>query len=162
MGTFFTYKRITPESVYVSFLTKRRTRNAEGWERMETVSKKPAPTGSFILDEIARMLAANVGIDAGRIARRLGASEQDVQGFFRILTGMNATDFIGAYRILRAKEWLTCTDLPIGEIHGRCGFSSHSSFTRRFDQVVGCSPLRYRAQNRPANYRDLYRYDSGE
>ena len=99
MGTFFTYKRITPESVYVSFLTKRRTRNAEGWERMETVSKKPVPTGSFILDEIARMLAANVGIDAGRIARRLGASEQDVQGFFRILTGMNATDFIGAYRI---------------------------------------------------------------
>ena len=91
---------------------------------METVSKKPVPTGSFILDEIARMLAANVGIDAGRIARRLGASEQDVQGFFRILTGMNATDFIGAYRILRAKEWLTCTDLSIGEIHKRCGFST--------------------------------------
>ena len=82
------------------------------------------------------MLAANVGIDAGRIARRLGASEQDVQGFFRILTGMNATDFIGAYRILRAKEWLACTDLPIGEIHKRCGFSSHSSFSRRFDQQL--------------------------
>ncbi len=54
----------------------------------------------------------------------------------------------GAYRnrlrLTQAKELLTLTELPVGEIGTLVGFHDSNYFTRLFTSVVGCSPTVFR------------------
>jgi AraC-like DNA-binding protein len=53
-------------------------------------------------------------------------------------------EYILATRIVLAKEMLQKTDLTVGEISERCGFSSISYFCRVFKQDTGRTPLGFR------------------
>ena len=61
-------KKIKVEDVYVSVLSRKRVANAEGWTRMEEVSKRFAPTGSIVIDAVGRVLAADSGVDSVGLA----------------------------------------------------------------------------------------------
>lgn len=62
----------------------------------------------------------------------------------KTLTGVDTTHYIRASRILRARQLLTHTELPMGEICMQCGFDSPNYFSRTFRSDVGLSPTEYR------------------
>lgn len=54
-------------------------------------------------------------------------------------------DYINSLRIKRAKELLTTTNKPIGEICRLIGYSDHSYFNKVFRQREGMTPTAYRS-----------------
>ncbi len=65
---------------------------------------------------------------------------------FRQGTGMTAAAYITAYRLSKAEELLTSTDLSVTDIAARVGFSDMAYFSRRFKRQYGLSPLQFRQQ----------------
>jgi AraC-like DNA-binding protein len=62
---------------------------------------------------------------------------------FKQSTGLTVMDYILMTRIISAKNMLENSDLAIGEISSRCGFSSQSYFCRVFKDETGMTPLQY-------------------
>ena len=63
---------------------------------------------------------------------------------FKRKMGTTPHDYLLRYRISRAKELLAETNLPSAVIARQVGFSSESSFSYRFKQMVGQGPRAYR------------------
>lgn len=63
------------------------------------------------------------------------------------VTGIDATHYIRAARMMRARRLLTTTDLPMQEIAYQCGFETSNYFSRVFRQAVGQSPTEYKRQS---------------
>lgn len=55
--------------------------------------------------------------------------------------------YITALRLSKARELLLNTDLPVGEISRRCGYTSPYYFDRVFKQEFGTQPLQLRKQS---------------
>ncbi len=151
-------KKIKVEDVYVSVLSRKRVANAEGWTRMEEVSKRFAPTGSIVIDAVGRVLAADSGVDSVGLAAALGVPSSALNTILKTLTGLKTCEFIKSYRLLRAREWIVCTDLELRQVAARSGFPTQGSFNRSFTEQFGQTPRDYRRQNRPANFRELYEW----
>ena len=71
-----------------------------------------------------------------------------VSQLFRQYANRSLQDYIAACRIARAKDLLSGTDAPVKQIAEECGFSGEVYFIRRFREIAGCSPGRYRIANR--------------
>lgn len=151
-------KKIKVEDVYVSILTRRRTRNAEGWHRMEEVPKTIAPSGSIVIDAMARLLAEDCGADTRELAGAMGLDPTSLNVICNALTGMDAREFVKRYRLMRAKEWLARTDLRLSEVARRSGFPSQASLCHAFTERYKMTPRDYRRHARPGNFRDLYEW----
>lgn len=149
-------KKIKPEDIYVSRLKGRRVKNEEGWERMEEFLPTYQPVGDILLDRIGILLLVRPVPTVRQLAASLDASIQQVNTYFNLRTGMDARDFLNAYKLLIAKELLTSTDLTMDEIGRKCNFSGSKSFTNFFLRNMNMGPATYRKRNRPANYRNLY------
>ena len=63
---------------------------------------------------------------------------------FKKRTGKTVMEYVLSTRIVLSKEMLARSDLGIGEISERCGFSSISYFCRAFRQDTGKTPLQYK------------------
>lgn len=67
--------------------------------------------------------------------------------FYRIMKaefGCTFNDLLLKVRMKHATSLLTSTNIPVQEIAIRCGFSDNNSFSRRFKQVHGTTPSKYR------------------
>jgi len=73
------------------------------------------------------------GVSFGHLSRMLKAH-----------SGVTPTEFINALRVKRAAFDLATTDRDIAAIAFDCGFENLSYFYRRFRQIHGKTPLRYR------------------
>ena len=62
---------------------------------------------------------------------------------FKQSTGLTVMNYILMTRIISAKNMLENSNLAIGEISSRCGFSSQSYFCRVFKDESGMTPLQY-------------------
>lgn len=70
--------------------------------------------------------------------------------FYRIMKaefGCTFNDILLKVRMKYATSMLTSTNAPVHEIAIRCGFSDNNSFSRRFKQVYGMTPSKYREEN---------------
>lgn len=65
---------------------------------------------------------------------------------FKSVTGISVMGYLLSCRIAAAKDLLTKTDLPIGEIVELCGFSDDSNFARTFKHATGTTPRAFRAR----------------
>lgn len=63
---------------------------------------------------------------------------------FRLVTGVPPNTFLTALRYERAKELLLGSDLSVTDICFEVGYESLGTFTTRFKQLVGLSPLELR------------------
>lgn len=63
---------------------------------------------------------------------------------FRRGTGLSPGQYIAHYRLGRARELLVSTDLSLSEIAARTGHRTASYLSRRFRQVEGTPPGKYR------------------
>lgn len=59
-------------------------------------------------------------------------------------TGMTPRQLVAALRVEQAKNLLSFTHTPIGEIGSLCGYQDHVYFSRVFHQFTGMSPSAYR------------------
>ena len=84
----------------------------------------------------------------GRVVKAGRIGELDVAPRQRrtYTLGFTSADFCP-----QAKELLVMTDLSVGAVAVRVGFSSESNFSARFSAMTGQSPLQYRKSiaNRP-------------
>jgi AraC-like DNA-binding protein len=65
---------------------------------------------------------------------------------FREFVGVTPCRFLGALRIQKSKHLLRTTALNVSDVAVCVGYCSTGSFTRRFSDSVGCSPIHYRAK----------------
>lgn len=82
------------------------------------------------------------------LARQYGVSVSALSHRFRTVTGMPVMGYLQFCRIAHAKRMLAYTDLCIGEIVEKCGFSDNSNFSRTFKNLNGTSPTDFRKQYR--------------
>ena len=79
-----------------------------------------------------------------RIAEQFGLSVSNLSHYFKKHTGTTVSDLLQAHRIGAAQQLLRGTDLSVGEIGLRAGYSQTATFTRAFKKACGVSPLAYR------------------
>lgn len=151
-------KTITVDDIYVSILSERRELDAEGNGKWVPVVKQFPPTGSVIMDALGRVLMQTRYWEAAEIAAQLEVDVRDLGGAMRILTGTQTKDFVAAYRLRQAQEWLRCTDLDLLEIARRCGQQFSETLINRFRRDLKTTPITYRRKHRPENFRELYRW----
>lgn len=64
--------------------------------------------------------------------------------YFREKTGMVLNDYVTELKMSRAKYLLLNTDMAAADIALEVGYYNAASFSRRFRQIMGCSPSEYR------------------
>lgn len=79
-----------------------------------------------------------------------GASPNHFCRIFKEVTRQTAMEYIISYRLERAINMLSATDLSITEIAQDCGFNNYSYFIRTFKKSIGTTPHHYRLQMKDA------------
>jgi AraC family transcriptional regulator of arabinose operon len=67
---------------------------------------------------------------------------------FRQNMDQSPQDYLTNYRITRAAELLSLTDLPVGGVALSCGYRDPLVFGKAFKQKCGLTPSKYRKKNR--------------
>lgn len=84
-------------------------------------------------------------IQAQDLAQLVGYTEYYITRKFKEETGNSINDYIKFAKIERSKILLANTEVNVQEIADRLGFSSRSYFSRIFNEIVGQTPVQYRA-----------------
>jgi len=95
---------------------------------------------------VREYVEANLGesISVARLAALVGLSRCHFARAFRQSEGVTPRHFIFACRVRRAQELLATTDMPLAHIALAAGFSDQSHCSRRFHELVGITPRKYR------------------
>ncbi len=75
---------------------------------------------------------------------RFHCSTVTLTGHFKREYGITVLQYLNTRRLAQAEKMLLRTDMTLGEISDRCGFSDAEYFSRVFRRAHGVSPLRYR------------------
>lgn len=101
---------------------------------------------SFVIDYIEEHFAEDISLDI--LAEQLKMSKGYLSTYFKEKTGMNFIDYLNEFRITKAKQFLSNTDLKIQEIAEKAGYLNSSSFFRMFKRNTGVTPGDYRKKHR--------------
>lgn len=82
-------------------------------------------------------------LDLDDMARAAGFSRYHFAREFRAAFGETPGAYLSRRRVERAKRLLESANLTVTEVCMVVGFSSLSSFSRRFSELVGCTPSVY-------------------
>ncbi len=93
-----------------------------------------------VLDFIENNLAAKCSLDDLASAANLSKSHFKTE--FKKQTGQSTGQYLMMRRMEKARALLTRTDLPIGIVAERVGYTSPSAFTRRYSSYFGKPPKR--------------------
>jgi transcriptional regulator GlxA family with amidase domain len=108
----------------------------------------------FVLEAqiwIREHLASSVSV--ADLANRLGFSRRTLERRFKDSTGFSVKAWWQERRIIFGKELLEKTDLTIGEIAWRVGYSDPGYFSSLFGRIIGVSPSEYRETVRKKLFR---------
>lgn len=78
------------------------------------------------------------------LAKQYNVSVSALSHRFRAATGVPVMEYLQSCRMANAKQMLAETELGIGQIVERCGFSDSSNFSRTFKRLNGISPSAFR------------------
>lgn len=81
------------------------------------------------------------------LARIAGLSSARLHARFVEECAMTPMDYIRQRRLLKARQLVTRTRLPMGEIAAQVGYSSQSAFSAAMLRAFGCSPLALRRES---------------
>lgn len=82
------------------------------------------------------------GLD--ELSRAAAMSRSSFAERFRALAGVPPMTYLGHWRMLLAQRALRDSDVRIGSLAAKLGYTSESAFSTAFKRQVGLSPLRYR------------------
>ena len=80
------------------------------------------------------------------LAQACELSSRHLMRAFKSSTGRTLGDYLKEVRMLKAKNLLADTHMPLKKIAGRLGYSSPSTFCVAFGKAVGMTPKQYRSQ----------------
>lgn len=111
---------------------------------------------SFLL-KIKDVIERNIGhpgfgIDI--IVEKMLMSRSSLYNKFRELTGQSLGTYIEEYRLARAKEMLSSSNMNMSEISDALGFSTQRYFSTFFRKKTGISPTQYRSENQIDTTKD--------
>lgn len=115
--------------------------------RVETLSEESGAARLF--EQIGTWLENHFQQPLSReeVAAKFNVSPAYVSRVFRKMTGDGFHDYLTRVRIDFARFLLLESDLPIYRVSEQCGFLNHVHFVRRFREIEGISPGRYRRRN---------------
>lgn len=77
------------------------------------------------------------------VSQHVGISRYYLSRLFSDQLGQGFVDYLSQYRIEKAKQLLTATDLSVAEVGYRVGFNSSQNFNRVFKKYVGSTPRQF-------------------
>jgi AraC family transcriptional regulator len=103
-----------------------------------------------VLQRVRDYVLAHLADDLtnGVLARLAGLSPFHFPRAFKQSTGVSPQRFVRESRVERVKHLLVETDLPIAQIALAAGFADQSHCSRRFHEIAGATPSRFRWLNR--------------
>ncbi|HHW22407.1 MAG TPA: response regulator [Clostridiaceae bacterium] len=99
-----------------------------------------------IIDYINRNFYKDISIQS--LSRDYALNSNYLCQLFRRELGMTFTDYLTGLRINYSKELLKNTDLTLGEIAGKSGYTDYFYFIRVFKKITGKSPGQFRSSSR--------------
>lgn len=101
---------------------------------------------NHIFDEAVEWLKRNhsTRIRMDRLIDHIGYSRPMFFDLFKRQTNMTPGEFLRNYRIKKAKEMLSRTDMSALDIGKMCGLGAPAHFSRLFKKMTGITPLAYR------------------
>ena len=105
-------------------------------------SEEENPEFTRLLDEIRKAPQRYWGLD--QMSDFCGLSASQLNRIFRKQTGMTSKNYIDSVRMQLASEMLSENPRTIREIADRLGYPDPYHFSRRFKELKGYSPQKYR------------------
>ena len=99
-----------------------------------------------VRDYVMAHLAESISVEA--LAAIVGLSRFHFARAFKQSEGVTPHRFLLQCRVRRAQELLAATELPLAQIALAAGFSDQSHCSRRFRELVGLTPSKYRWSTR--------------
>ena len=81
------------------------------------------------------------------IAEEFNGSVRKIDSVFKDVMCISVTNYIKEYRLRKAAEYLTGTELPVSDITKMVGFTTDSHFVCTFRKKFGMTPITYRKMN---------------
>lgn len=108
----------------------------------------PAGKAAATFDRVRTFLDYNYTrpIGRGELAERFGLNANYLSELFRRMGGCGVQEYIEARRFEMARRLLRTTELPVKAVAEHCGFSGEVYFIRRFRELHGRPPGRYRIE----------------
>jgi len=92
-------------------------------------------------------LASKMDIDG--LANVVALSRSHFSRAFKRSLGFSPMEYVVVRRVERAKAMISGTREPLAEVALACGFADQAHLNRRFRDIVGISPGRWRRSNAP-------------
>lgn len=108
----------------------------------ERAGRLPEASLRATMDYVGDNLSGDLSL--AEIAATVNLSPYHFARAFKRSIGLSPHRYVVRQRIERAKELLTNTDLPVGEVAKRTGFASPSHFSQQFRRAVGVAPSAFR------------------
>ncbi len=87
-------------------------------------------------------------ISVESIAETIGLNRSYFGKIFRTIVGKSPQQFLMNYRMIKAAELISGTQMTIREIGSAVGYPNQMHFSRAFKTIYGVSPLEWRKQNK--------------
>ena len=104
----------------------------------------------IIADDIYQCLTEDIGTKytASMFAEKYGVSDTSVKKYFKNIYGYGFKEYQTKVRMEWAAERLVATDMSVGYISDRVGYSKQTKFTKAFKKYFGVTPSEYRHNNK--------------
>ncbi len=89
------------------------------------------------------------------IADHVGISRAYLTALFQKIQQVSPSEYLSSFRLTRAREQLTITDLPVGTIASLCGYRDPLVFSKAFKLKAGMTPTQYRRADRAKQHVSL-------
>jgi AraC-like DNA-binding protein len=96
-----------------------------------------------IITQIIEDEITNPDLSVGVLSEKSGYSLKQIYRRIKSLTGLTAVDYIRTLRLKKAALLLTRKTFTVAEVMYMVGFSSHSYFSKRFQEKFGKTPKQY-------------------
>ncbi|MGN1142870.1 MAG: AraC family transcriptional regulator [Lachnospiraceae bacterium] len=95
------------------------------------------------------------GIKVADIAQYVCISRSYLHMLFQKHLGMSPQEFLTKFRVSRAKELLTISELSIEEVAKSCGYEEALVFSKVFKKTMGVPPSVFRREHRKQVHKNL-------
>ena len=110
----------------------------EIFNRKQRAIEQMAPLFAFLETHFGEPISVTTA------ASIVNMSESHFMRFFKQVTAQSFVNYLNHFRVAKAEELLTKTDLTVSEVSQAVGFCDQSYFGVVFRKVTGSSPLQYR------------------
>ena len=102
------------------------------------------------VDRVVHYISENLSepFSIKKLSAAVGYSSSEIYKSFHKYHHCTVGDYVTKSRIEYSCGLLMETDMSVEEISARCGFSSAPYFSKKFKELMGISPVKYRKQGR--------------